>query len=69
VSSFYVSDAHLILHAGKTNALGYEFYAIVREANRQAIPMAFAFTASTGDGAAKGAKDCMLQVVLVWVSK
>jgi hypothetical protein len=57
------------LGSGKTNALGHEFYAIVGEANGQAIPMAFAFTASTDGKATAGAKDRMLQDFVGWVSK
>ncbi|KAG6904192.1 hypothetical protein DXG01_011819, partial [Tephrocybe rancida] len=48
----------------KTNAAGYELYGIVGEANGQALPLAFAFTASMDDTAAPGAKDRMLQGVL-----
>jgi hypothetical protein len=49
---------------GKTNALGYELFAIVGEANGQALPLAFAFTASTSQEAQPGAKDRMLQHVI-----
>lgn len=56
-------------HTGKTNAVGYELYAIVGEANGQALPLAFAFTASTSGHAAEGAKDRMLQDVLDYVTK
>ena len=49
---------------GKTNALGYELYGIVGEANGQALLLAFAFTCSTDGTAAPGAKDRMLQKVL-----
>ena len=55
-------SAHRII--GKTNALGYELYAIVAEANGQALPLAFAFTCSTDGTAAPHAKDRMLQNVL-----
>ncbi|KAF8223632.1 hypothetical protein L208DRAFT_1516442, partial [Tricholoma matsutake] len=48
----------------KTNALGYELYGVVGEANGQALPLAFAFTCSTDSTAALGAKDRMLQKVL-----
>ncbi|KAJ7694762.1 hypothetical protein B0H17DRAFT_873912, partial [Mycena rosella] len=48
----------------RTNALGYELYAVVAEANGQALPLAFAFTTSTDGTAAEGAKDRMLQHVL-----
>jgi transposase-like protein len=41
----------------------------VGEANRQAIPMVFAFTATIKEDAAAGAKDHMLQTVLEWVSQ
>ncbi|KAJ7821905.1 hypothetical protein B0H13DRAFT_1660027, partial [Mycena leptocephala] len=44
---------------GKTNALGYELYAVVAEANGQTLPFAFAFTTSTDGTAAEGAKDRM----------
>ncbi|KAJ6506451.1 hypothetical protein DFH09DRAFT_1200157 [Mycena vulgaris] len=47
----------------KTNALGYELYGIVGEANGQALPLAFAFASSTDGTAAEGAKDRMLQHV------
>ncbi|KAJ7104672.1 hypothetical protein C8R44DRAFT_640136, partial [Mycena epipterygia] len=53
----------------KTNALGYELYAIVAEANGQALPLAFAFTTSTDGTAAEGAKDRMLQHVLGHISQ
>ncbi|CAK5263800.1 unnamed protein product [Mycena citricolor] len=53
----------------KTNAAGYELYAIVAEANGTALPLAFVFTTSTGDNAAEGAKDRMLQQVLGAVSR
>ena len=49
---------------GKTNALGYELYGVMGEANGQALPLAFAFTCSTDGTAAPGAKDRMLQKVL-----
>ncbi|KAJ7862431.1 hypothetical protein B0H13DRAFT_1900080 [Mycena leptocephala] len=49
---------------GKTNALGYELYDVVAEANSQTILLAFAFTTSTDGTAAEGAKDHMLQHVL-----
>ncbi|KAF8220084.1 hypothetical protein L208DRAFT_1335813, partial [Tricholoma matsutake] len=48
----------------KTNALKYELYGVVGEANGQALLLAFAFTCSTDGTAAPGAKDCMLQKVL-----
>lgn len=48
--------------------MGHEFYALVGEANGQAVPMAFAFTASTSGTAARGAKDRMLQDFIGWVS-
>ena len=53
-----------LVYTGKTNALGYELYGIVGEANGQALPLAFAFTCSTDGTAAPGAKDRMLQNVL-----
>lgn len=49
--------------------MGYELYAIVAEANGQALPLAFAFTTSTDGSAAEGAKDRMLQHVLGHVSE
>jgi hypothetical protein len=52
---------------GKTNALGFEFYALVGEANGQAIPIAFVFTTSMGT-AAPGAKNHMLQDFVGWIS-
>lgn len=54
---------------GKTNAVGYELYAVVAEANGQALPLAFAFTASTDGTAAEGAKQRMLQSVLKHINK
>ncbi|KAG6818224.1 hypothetical protein H0H93_006687 [Arthromyces matolae] len=48
----------------KTNALGYELYAILGEANGQGIPVAFAFTTSTDGTAPAGAKDRMMQQVI-----
>ncbi|KAJ7927677.1 hypothetical protein B0H13DRAFT_1537929, partial [Mycena leptocephala] len=53
----------------KTNALGYELYAVVAEANGQALPLAFAFTTSTDGTAVEGAKERMLQHVLGHVSE
>ncbi|CAK5283818.1 unnamed protein product [Mycena citricolor] len=52
----------------KTNAAGYELYAIVAEANGTALPLAFVFTTSAGEAAAEGAKDRMLQQVLRAIS-
>ena len=40
---------------------------MVGEANGQAVPLAFAFTAATDGMAKKGAKDRMLQDVLRWI--
>lgn len=57
------------MSAGKTNAVGYELYAIVGEANGQALPLAFAFTASTSNDVAEGAKNRMLQDVLEYITK
>lgn len=45
---------------GKTNALSYELYGVIGEANGQALPLAFAFTCSTDGTAAPGAKDHMI---------
>ena len=53
-----------LIYTGKTNALGYELYGIVGEANGQVLPLAFAFTCSTDGTVAPGAKDWMLQNVL-----
>ncbi|KAK7018772.1 hypothetical protein VNI00_018234 [Paramarasmius palmivorus] len=47
----------------KTNALGYELYGFVAEANGQALPLAFSFTSTDGT-AAEGAKERMLVAVL-----
>jgi hypothetical protein len=66
---FYYLHAKQSLTEGKTNALGYEFYAIVGEANGQAVPFAFVFTASTDGTATSGTKDRMLRDVIGWVSK
>lgn len=54
---------------GKTNAVGYELYAVVAEANGQALPLAFTFTASTDGTVAEGAKQHMLQSVLKHINK
>jgi MULE transposase domain len=59
-----ISQVLMILSSGKTNALGYELYGIVGEANGQALPLAFAFTASIAGDAAPGTKDRMLQHVI-----
>ncbi|KAF8235523.1 hypothetical protein L208DRAFT_1111023, partial [Tricholoma matsutake] len=48
----------------KTNALSYELYAVVGEADGQVLPLAFAFMCSMDGNTAPGAKDCMLQDVL-----
>lgn len=61
--------SYLYMSIGKTYAVGYELYAIVGEANGQALPLAFAFTASTSGDAAEGAKDRMLQDVLEYITK
>lgn len=53
---------------GKTNALGHEFFALVGEGNGQAIPMAFAFTASSGE-AAVSAKEHLLRDFIGWISE
>ena len=58
-----------MLPKGKTNAMGYELYGVVGEANGQALPLAFAFTCSTDGTAAPGAKDQMLRDVLQHVDK
>jgi hypothetical protein len=63
-----LGNSHLE-RTGKTNTAGHEFYAIVGEANGQAIPMVFAFMAPTDGSAVTGAKDHILQDVLEWVSK
>ncbi|CAK5267884.1 unnamed protein product [Mycena citricolor] len=52
----------------KTNAAGYELYAIVAEANGTALPLAFVFTTSSGN-LAEGAKTRMLEQVLQAVGK
>ena len=44
----------------KTNAMGYELYGVVGEANGQVLPLAFAFTCSTDGTAVPGAKNQML---------
>ena len=43
-------------------------YAIVGEANGQAMPMAFIFTTFVDGPAAHGAKERVLQVALEWIS-
>ncbi|KAF8226953.1 hypothetical protein L208DRAFT_1406196 [Tricholoma matsutake] len=48
----------------QTNALSYELYAVMGEADGRALPLAFAFTCSTDGNTAPGAKDRMLQDVL-----
>ena len=52
---------------GKTNALGYELYGIIAEANGQALPLAFAFTCSMDGTATAHAKDHMLQDILHYI--
>ncbi|KIJ30764.1 hypothetical protein M422DRAFT_184438 [Sphaerobolus stellatus SS14] len=47
----------------KTNAVGYELYGIVAEANGRSLPVAFVFVTTDGS-ALSGAKDRMLQQVL-----
>jgi len=54
---------------GRTNALGYELFALVGEANGQAVPFAFIFTTSTDGTAASGVKDRMLHDLLNYVVK
>ncbi|KAF8230922.1 hypothetical protein L208DRAFT_1279679, partial [Tricholoma matsutake] len=53
----------------KTNAMGYELYGVVGEANGQALPLPFAFTCSTDGTAAPGAKDRMLRDILRHIDK
>ncbi|KAF8222674.1 hypothetical protein L208DRAFT_1413022 [Tricholoma matsutake] len=48
----------------KTNALSYELYAVMGEADGQALSLAFAFTCSMDGNTAPGGKDHMLQDVL-----
>ncbi|KIJ31165.1 hypothetical protein M422DRAFT_186329 [Sphaerobolus stellatus SS14] len=50
----------------KTNAAGYELYAVVAEAAGRSLPLAFAFVSTDGT-AMKGAKDRALQDVLSWL--
>ncbi|KIJ44690.1 hypothetical protein M422DRAFT_167908 [Sphaerobolus stellatus SS14] len=50
----------------KTNAAGYELYAVVAEAGGRALPLAFTFVTTTGS-ARPGAKDRTLQDVLHWI--
>ena len=57
-----------LIYTGKTNALGYELYGIVRKANGQVLPLAFGFTCLTDGTAEPGAKDQMLQNVLQWTN-
>ncbi|KAJ7575317.1 hypothetical protein C8J56DRAFT_729696, partial [Mycena floridula] len=51
----------------KTNAVGYELYSLVTEANGRAIPLAFLFTNSDGT-AESGAKTKVLQDVIHFLS-
>ena len=51
------------------NATGYELYGLIREANGQALPLGFIFTAMMNGSAQKGAKQHMLESVLKWFSK
>ncbi|KAJ7755629.1 hypothetical protein DFH07DRAFT_742930 [Mycena maculata] len=44
----------------KTNALGHELYAMVGEANGQAIPISFMFMGNSDDSAETGGKECTL---------
>ncbi|KIJ26066.1 hypothetical protein M422DRAFT_192663 [Sphaerobolus stellatus SS14] len=50
----------------KTNAAGYELYAVVAEAGGRALPLAFTFVTTVGGGRV-GAKDRTLQDVLRWI--
>ena len=45
--------------------LGYELYAVVGEANGQALPLAFAFMCSTNCTVAAGTKDCTCFIMLM----
>lgn len=47
----------LTLQTGKTNALGYELYAFVGEADGMALPLAFMFTVVTDDSVTEGGKE------------
>ncbi|TFK46463.1 hypothetical protein OE88DRAFT_1638147 [Heliocybe sulcata] len=53
----------------KTNAAQYELYALVGEANGQALVMGFVCTVMTDGSAAKGAKERMLTETLRWFKK
>ncbi|EPQ53499.1 hypothetical protein GLOTRDRAFT_44802, partial [Gloeophyllum trabeum ATCC 11539] len=48
----------------KTNVASYELYALVGEANCQALPMGFVLTAITDGSATKGTKKWMLTQIL-----
>lgn len=54
------------IYLGKTNAAGYELYGLIGEANGQALPLGFIFTAMTDGTATKGAKQRMLEGFLPW---
>ena len=45
---------------------GYELYGLIGEANGQALPLGFIFTAMTDGTATKGAKQRMLEGFLPW---
>ena len=51
------------------NATGYELYGLIGEANGQALPLGFIFTAMMNGSAQKGARQCMLENFLEWFSK
>ncbi|KZT21979.1 hypothetical protein NEOLEDRAFT_1150272 [Neolentinus lepideus HHB14362 ss-1] len=70
VAIFGAETAELAMDSTwKTNAVAYELYAIVSEANCQALPMGFVLTAMTDGSATKGAKERMLTETLQWFKK
>ncbi|KAJ3965249.1 hypothetical protein EV361DRAFT_811027, partial [Lentinula raphanica] len=52
----------------KTNALGYELFAIVGELNGQAIPLAFLLVTLT-EAANEGTKESILRDFISWIAK
>jgi hypothetical protein len=59
----------ITLCTGKTNVLGYELFAIIGEANGQAIPFAWIFTTSTDGTALPKLKEHILREVLGYLAK
>ncbi|KIK52109.1 hypothetical protein GYMLUDRAFT_111298, partial [Collybiopsis luxurians FD-317 M1] len=60
-------DKILMDSTWKTNALGYELFAIVGEANGQAVPLAFMCITLTKEASA-GTKELVLRDFICWIS-